>query len=125
MRKAGLKIFDYIIIVISIAVIVVLSIQIYSREPAEAVVKIDAADGTYIYPLDEDREITVDGPIGQAHIVIEDGSARISESPCEDQLCVLMGSITRPGEWAACLPNRVFISIEGGEDNEEIDILSY
>jgi len=125
MRKAKLKLFDYIIIALSVAGIVFLSIRIYTAEPAAAVVKIDTVDETYIYPLSENREIDVEGPIGPSHIVIKDRTAYILTSPCEDQLCVLMGGITQQGQWAACLPNRVFISIEGGDDDEEIDILSY
>ena len=125
MRKASLKLFDYIIILLSTAAIVFLSVQIYTSEPEAAVVKIDTADGTYLYPLDEDREIDVEGPIGHTHIIIKEEKAYISDSPCEDQLCVLMGGISEAGQWAACLPNRVFVSIEGGADDEEIDILSY
>jgi hypothetical protein len=36
-----------------------------------------------------------------------------------------MGPVSEAGQWAACMPNRVFISIEGGKPDEEIDILSY
>ena len=125
MIKASLKLFDYIIIAISAAVIVLLAVQIYTAEPSKPVLKIESEDGTYIYPLDQDLEIEVEGPIGHTHVKITDGRASISQSACEDQLCVLMGEISEPGQWAACLPNRVFISIEGGEDDEKIDILSY
>ncbi|MBI9107511.1 MAG: NusG domain II-containing protein [Spirochaetales bacterium] len=125
MIKADLKIFDYIIIALSAAAIIFLSVRIYTAEPGAPVLKVDTADYVYIYPLEEDMEVEVEGPIGSSHIIIKDGTAYISSSPCEDQLCVLMGGISEPGQWAACLPNRVFLSIEGGEDDEEIDILSY
>jgi hypothetical protein len=125
MIKAALKLFDYIIITISAAGIIFLSILIYTAEPAAAVVKIDTADDVFLYPLDENRDVEVEGPIGHTHILIKDGIVYISDSPCDDKLCVLMGGISQPGQWAACLPNRVFVSIEGGSDDEKIDILSY
>ena len=91
----------------------------------QSILKISAVDNEYIYQLDEDQELEIEGPIGSTHVHISGGEAYISESPCENQLCVMMGSISKPGQWAACMPNRVFISIEGGSDDQEIDVLSY
>ena len=125
MIKAVLKPFDYILVLFSVAAVIILSVHIYSAKPEEVVLRIDSAGGEYIYPLDENLEVEVEGPIGHTHVKVEDGRAYISHSPCNDQLCVLMGSISEAGQWAACLPNRVFISIEGGSPDEEIDVLSY
>jgi hypothetical protein len=125
MIKAVLKPFDYILVLLSVIAVVFLSVFIYSAKPEEVVLRIDSAGGEYLYPLDENLEIEIEGPIGHTHVVVEDGRAYISYSPCEDQLCVLMGPVSEAGQWAACMPNRVFISIEGGKPDEEIDILSY
>ncbi len=125
MFKGQLKPFDYIIAAVSVLAIVLLSIMIYTGNSSAARLIIDSDEGQYIYPLDKDAEFDIEGPIGHSHIVIKDGKASISDSPCEDKLCVLMGDITKPGHWAACLPNRIFISIEGGSQDEEIDDLSY
>ena len=48
------------------------------------------------------------------------------DSPCRDKLCVLEGAFSKPGKWAACLPNRVFVSIKGIKtEDTPIDDTSY
>ena len=74
--------------------------------------------GQSLYPLSEDTEVTLDGPIGESVIQIKNGEARFLHSDCSDDLCVQMGPITESGDWAACLPNRVFLTITGGEEKE-------
>jgi hypothetical protein len=125
MTRSGLKLFDYFIIGISIIIVAISSYNIYSSSSDERVLRIDASGTDYLYPLDKDAEIEIEGSIGPTHIIIHNGEAHISESPCDNKLCILMGSISKTGQWAACMPNRVFISIEGGKDDQEIDVLSY
>ncbi len=125
MARTVFRLLDFIIIAAAVAVVILLSVYIYSSDSGEAVVKITAADTEYIYPLSQNTEVFIDGPIGQTLVIISDSKAWISESPCENKLCILMGQISKPGQWAACMPNRVFISIEGGSDDQEIDVLSY
>ena len=124
MFKALLKPLDLVIIALSAAAIILLSISIYAPDGGEPSLRIESAGGDYIYPLDEDRRIDIEGPSGTSSIVIENGSAYFEDSDCRDKLCVLMGKISEEGQWAACMPNRVFISIEG-DSVEEIDVLSY
>ena len=65
-------------------------------------------------PLDADveRTIAVQGPLGVTRIEIRGGSARVISSPCPDKICVRMGWLSRVGEYAACLPNRVVMTVE-------------
>ena len=125
MSKHRFKLFDYIIIILSVALVAVLSVRIYSGRDEEAVLHITTPESESVYPLDRDIEIEVEGAIGSALVIISGGTAHIEESPCENKLCILAGEISKPGQWAACMPNRVFISIEGGSDDSEIDVLSY
>jgi hypothetical protein len=37
---------------------------------------------------------------------------------------VKSGRISRPGQWIACLPNRVFVEIRG-RSREQVDAFSY
>ena len=94
MFKGQLKPFDYIVAAVSVLVIAALSFIIYSGNSSAVRLVIDSEDGRFIYPLNRDAEFDIDGPLGHTHIIIKDGQARISESPCEDKLCVLMGVIT-------------------------------
>ncbi len=82
-------------------------------------VRIDSAYATYIYPLDEDRTVTVPGPLGDTVVRIEDSTFRIVSSPCPGQTCLHM----RMGSSVCCLPNRVLVSLDDG--NGGADAISY
>jgi len=77
-------------------------------------------DGRHAMELSLDRNVTttVQGPAGETVIQIEDGTVRALESACPHKYCVRMGTISRRGEIIVCVPNRVFISIRGGNNNE-------
>ena len=49
---------------------------------------------------------------------ISDGKAQMTWADCRDQICVDHRSISREGESIICLPNKVTISISGGEESE-------
>ena len=49
-------------------------------------------------------------------LVIEDGYAWMSEANCPDHICVRQGKIHYTGQVITCLPNRLTVTIEGGED---------
>ena len=80
-------------------------------------------DGQFVMELSLDKNVTesVRGPLGDTVIVIENGTARITESPCPHHYCARMGSISRRGEIIVCIPNRVLVSIRGGNDEESVD----
>lgn len=50
---------------------------------------------------------------GQPNVVllVTDGKICFYESTCRDKICIKSGYLSRPGETAACLPNRVAIKI--------------
>jgi hypothetical protein len=66
-----------------------------------------------VYPLGADRTVTVSGPLGDTVVEIRGGQARVLSSPCAEKICVRSGAIARPGQWIACLPNRVFLDVQG------------
>ena len=57
-------------------------------------------------------------------VVISGGKAFVEDSPCPDKLCVHMPAISKPGQWIACMPNRVFLRVRGS-DAQKIDDVSY
>jgi hypothetical protein len=81
------------------------------------------AEQQWIYPLDAEVTLRVPGPLGETVVVIEDGAVRVISSPCPEKICVKTGRISKPGQWIACLPNRVFISIQGRR-SEQPDAIS-
>lgn len=60
----------------------------------------------------ETLHFTIDGGYHN-EITVEGGRIRFSESDCPDQVCVHTGWLSKPGQTAVCLPNRVVITIEG------------
>ncbi len=83
------------------------------------VVITDADGQEWIYPLGDEREVGVRGPLGITTVHVHEGRVAIESSPCPNQTCVAAGAIDRPGQWVACLPNQVFVRVEGGTDDPE------
>lgn len=63
--------------------------------------------------LHEERELVVQGPLGETVIQVQAGKVRVVRDPGPRQLCVLQGWISRAGEALVCLPNRVMVQIPG------------
>lgn len=82
-----------------------------------AVVTVDGVERGR-YSLSRDRRITIPGYDGGENLlVIEKGAARVVEADCPDKLCVGFGEISRQHESIVCLPHRVVITIEGGQES--------
>ncbi|MCR5090747.1 MAG: NusG domain II-containing protein, partial [Oscillospiraceae bacterium] len=79
---------------------------------AVAVVSVDGKE-VGRYPLSKNGVFTLNG--GSNTLVVEDGEAWVSEANCPDKVCKGMGKISRNGEFIACLPNRLLVVVEGGE----------
>ncbi len=47
------------------------------------------------------------------------GGIRFGESDCPDQICVHSGVLSKPGQFAACLPNGVVVKIIPGKQDHE------
>ena len=68
------------------------------------------------YRLDKDRTVEING--GTNTLRIDDGSARMETARCPDQICVRHKAISRNGENIICLPYKIVVSIEEGEDTD-------
>ncbi len=87
--------------------------RVYAAPGNPAVVHVRAADGEWFYPLDRDRVVDLRGPLGVTRIAIENGTARVIDSPCPLKTCVHAGAVSRTDSVIACLPNRVLLTVEG------------
>ncbi len=67
-----------------------------------------------------ERTLSVQGFQGESLIEVKEGRVRMVDSACPDKLCVRTGWISRPGESAVCLPNRVVIEVLGGEGGPDV-----
>ena len=65
--------------------------------------------------------VMIDGKVTNT-IQVEGKTVRFSASSCPDQVCVHTGTLTRAGQTAVCLPNRVIVRLSGGET--EVDAVA-
>jgi len=106
---------DVLVLLAGIAGWVTLTASLWQSGPAaQAQVR---RDGVLVaaYALNEDRTVTVAGPIGTTVIRIESGRARVVSDPGPRQYCVRQGWLTRPGEMALCAPNHISLTLTGGQ----------
>jgi len=128
LRIAGarieLKALDLAALAAALAVIAVVSVRAYGGRSGAAVVHLQGPGREWVFPLDMDRTVTVRGPLGDTVVEIRGGQARFLSSPCAEKLCVRSGAIARPGQWLACLPNRVILDIRG-DSRQSADAVSF
>lgn len=73
----------------------------------------------YSLPLDRERSVAVDGPLGKTFIEIKDGRVRVADSPCRNKLCKHQDWTSRGA--VVCLPNRVIITITAPQTKSSPD----
>ena len=115
--------------IVVIALLLVLSLIIFltslpsKSTPAATVVV--SVDGEIYgrYSIDKDREITVESR-GHVNIIeINGGAVRVKSADCPDRTCVSQGWISKGGEVIVCLPARLTVTLEGGQ--EQVDTIVY
>jgi len=107
-------------IIIAAALAVFLLYSINGRKDAESVtVRVD--DEIYgVYDMQEEQVITINET---NTLSIKDGRAEMIHADCPDQLCVHQQAISKNRESIICLPNKVVVTVESGQENE-LDALS-
>lgn len=117
--KAGKKDILLILGILAVAVCSGLLLEGYRRSTTREPVAVVTVNGREYgrYPLDQDREERIELPDGSYNImVIEDGTVDVSDASCPDRICVNHKKISKRNESIICLPNRVVVQIENGED---------
>jgi hypothetical protein len=71
----------------------------------------------YVLPVDKDKTVSVEGPMGKTVVEIRNHRVRITESPCHNKLCIKQGWIESGS--IICLPNRVVVIIGNHEDESD------
>jgi len=70
--------------------------------------------------VSEEGYFSVAGPLGPTVVEVRQGRARIVESRCAEPSWH-EGWLSRPGQWSACVPNRVVLEVLGGSEQERVD----
>ena len=106
---------DFIILFLTAAITVFFAVRIYAKSDSALQFVIQGKNGSWVYPVNQAVLLDIPGPLGIMVVEIKDGSARIIASPCANQTCVTSGSVQHRGQWAACLPNAVFVHVESND----------
>jgi hypothetical protein len=114
--KFSPKPFDFVVLGFSLALTVFSGFMIYPASRSAARVRIQGTGRSWVFPVDAEELVTVPGPLGDTVVEIRGGMTRVLSSPCDNQTCVAAGHIHGRGQWVACLPNQVFVAIEGSQD---------
>ncbi|MDO4174321.1 MAG: NusG domain II-containing protein [Eubacteriales bacterium] len=116
---------DILLLAIFLVVAVLLGVGLLLTRSAGATVVVRTGGETVAeFPLDEDRSYTIEGIGGTNTLVIADGTARLEDATCPDQLCVHQGAIQYAGESIICLPNQVTVTIEGETEDTGVDVVA-
>jgi len=113
------KSLDWFFLTLSLALTVGTAWVVLTPTDAPLRVEVQGPEGTFLYPLKEDRIVEAKGPLGVTEIHIAGGKVWVHDSPCTNKVCVAMGTIGESGQYVACLPNRIFVIITGGAPHPE------
>ena len=120
-----LKALDIAIAAVAAAVVAFSALSAYGPGGGQASAILKGRSGEWVYPLAADRELRVPGPLGDTIVEIRDKKVFIEASPCPNKTCIAAGSISKPGQWLACLPNEVIVRIEGRTPEGGVDASVY
>jgi len=120
-----LKPLDFGIAIPLLGIVAASFIAAYSDAGGGGAVFLKGEGGEWVFPLDAVETLTVAGPLGDTVVEIGGEGARVIASPCLNQTCVAAGAVRSPGQWAACLPNRVMLYIGEGNHNDDVDAAAW
>lgn len=104
---------------IIIILIIVISIIYYAKNLMENKgnkIIIDTPSKSLRYDLNTDREIKIEGLIGETTIIIKDKKVKFEYSPCRDKFCIKAGELKNAP--IICMPNGVLIRFEKNTEND-------
>lgn len=116
----NIKVLDITAFIIVLVIIGVFSFFAYTTPKDTAVIHVKTESEDFVYPIDTEGTFHFHGPLGNTVVTIKNEAVRVISSPCPEKICIASSPIQRPGTWLACLPNRIFIKIEG-KSEEEVD----
>lgn len=90
----------------------------YQKKPSGQIATVSVQNGPIQYfSLRENKLIILDGKRGQCMLRIQNGKIRMEESNCPLKICQHQGWISKPGEMILCIPNQLYVRIEGNQEN--------
>jgi len=114
---------DIIVIAVIAALALVLLIpSLLKKDKLTAEIYVDGKVAEAI-DLNSVGETYIFSPKNGTEIEVQNGKIRFCSAICKDRLCVNSGWLDRNGQTAACLPERIVISVKGSDGSP--DMLTY
>lgn len=108
-----------------VAVTLFVGIRLYGKMTTTEAVAVVTVDGKEYgrYPLEKNHIETIHLSDGSYNTFeVKDGYVSMTDASCPDQICVNHNRISKKNETIVCLPDKVVITVENGEE-AEIDVL--
>jgi len=115
-----------IFLILLSAVICLLILYAPAENSGALYVRIICGSDEQICPLDTDCTLAMEQNGIRFTVEIQGGTVRISESECENRICVHAGTISREGASIICVPAKTVITVfsEGGVSDDEADFIA-
>ncbi len=123
----ALKPLDWLLILLGLAVCAVSVMRAATGGSGSPLLLVTSPTAEYVYPLDRDDIIHIQGLEGVTEIKIQQGQASYTDSPCANKTCMAAPPVHRNGDWSACLPNGIFMRVEASQPDsaQDIDIMAF
>lgn len=109
--------YDIFLITLFIAVYFVVILFIPKQNKQGQYLKIITENHEKVYSLFIDKTIEVKGIDGITYISISNGKVNVTDSKCPHKICVKSKEIYLTGQIISCVPNGVYLFIEGKNGN--------
>lgn len=103
---------DGVLLVLLIA-LTFLSPRLIPAGPKGDTLVVRTSGSVFEVDLTDEGPHPIDGPLGEAVLMVRDGKAWLQNAPCPLKICEGMGPIDESGEIILCLPNRIHIQVAG------------
>lgn len=103
-----------ILVLITLILIIIMNFHIQKTDA----ILIKSPTKQWIYPLNEPREIIIEGPLGHTTIQIANNQCYISEASCHDKRCMQM-RLSSYTPAIVCLPNKLVIQYYNPKKNKQ------
>ena len=111
--KAG----DWFIIILFCALIIVSTKFLWNLPQGEYLEIYKNNKILATYSLNQKITKIINGAKGDTKIIIDNGRVRFVSAPCTKKYCIHQGWINKANQIIICIPNKISISIFGGEKN--------
>ena len=116
------------LILIAVLLIGGIGFSVYSKHSTKSATAVIYIDGEIYQKIEleaVEKPYELSLPCSpKATLLIENGAVSFCEADCADKVCVNTGKLTKRGDTAACLPAKVVVVIENGEE-KDIDVIVY